>query len=365
MTKHETLYKRTKTGATQICNIAVDGATVITEFGQLGGKMQISTDTCTAKNVGRSNETTPEQQAVLEAQSKFNKKVKEGYSTELTETPTVLLPQKVKSYNENSHLVTYPCYIQPKYNGVNGTYWLAPDGSLKLTSRGGEEFHAIPHLEEEVLYFMRKLNTTCLNGELFIPGESLQQITSAVKKPKELSKRLMFIIFELPKDDRQFSEKYDSVFATFSKHDTKHVTLAPTTECDSESMLSAIFQHCIDSNLEGIVIYNADAEYKFNERSSSVLKLKPVLDAEFKILSYTLDRNGHPVFTCETPDGKPFKVKPKGTDEERKQIVADFESKYKNNYYTVEYEMLSDSGIPLKGIGIGLRAVNDEGEANE
>ena len=344
------LFKPTKTGAIQICDISVSGAVVSTTFGQLDGKLQTSTDTCSPKNVGRSNSTTAEQQAILEAQSKFAKKVKSGYSQELTSTPTVQLPQKVKTYQDNKHLVSYPCYATPKYNGLNGTYWLLPDKTLKLTSRGGDELPPIPHLEPTILKMMEHFKTTCINGELYISGESLQNITSAVKKPKELSKSLVFIPFELPLVSAPYKDKVALLI--------KYIPIVYITR---EEMLEEFFTVTVEAGYEGIVIYNTDSIYQFNQRSSTVLKYKPVADAEYKILSYTTDRNGHPVFTCETHDGKQFKVKPKGTDEERKQIITNFDSQYKNNYYKIEYEMLSDSGIPLKGIGVGLRSCDEQG----
>ena len=344
------LYKPTKQGKIQICDISVSGAVVSTTFGQLDGKLQTSTDTCSPKNTGRSNSTTAEQQAILEAQSKFAKKVKSGYSQELTSTPTVQLPQKVKTYQDNKHLVSYPCYATPKYNGLNGTYWLLPDKTLKLTSRGGDELPPIPHLEPTILKMMEHFKTTCINGELYISGESLQNITSAVKKPKELSKSLVFIPFELP----LVSAPYKDKVALLIKY-------IPIVHITREEMLEEFYAVTVGAGYEGIVIYNTDSIYQFNQRSSTVLKYKPVADAEYKILSYTADRNGHPVFTCETHDGKQFKVKPKGTDEERKQIITNFDSQYKNNYYKIEYEMLSDSGIPLKGIGVGLRSCDEQG----
>ena len=344
------LYKFIKTGAIQICDISVSGAVVSTTFGQLDGKLQTSTDTCSPKNTGRSNERTAEQQAILEAQSKFAKKVKSGYSQELTSTPTVQLPQKVKTYQDNKHLVSYSCYATPKYNGLNGIYWLLPDKTLKLTSRGGDELPPIPHLEPTILKMMEHFKTTCINGELYISGESLQNITSAVKKPKELSKSLVFIPFELPLVSAPYKDKVALLI--------KYIPIVYITR---EEMLEEFYAATVEAGYEGIVIYNTDSIYQFNQRSSTVLKYKPVADAEYKILSYTTDRNGHPVFTCETHDGKQYKAKPKATNEERKQIMTNFDSQYKNNYYKIEYEMLSDSGIPLKGIGVGLRSCDEQG----
>ena len=64
------LYKKTSTGAIQEWEVYVDDTgcspVIVTKYGQLGGKIQTSTELITeGKNIGRSNETSPMQQAVL------------------------------------------------------------------------------------------------------------------------------------------------------------------------------------------------------------------------------------------------------------------------------------------------------------
>lgn len=356
----DTLYKQGKTGAIQVCNIYVEHDTVIVEFGQLNGKMQSKSTVCTAKNVGRSNETSAEQQAILEAQAKHVDKVKSGYSTDISAPVTVQLPQKVKSYLDNKHLVKFPAYTTPKLNGVNGTYWLI-DGQLSLTSRGGESYPLIPHLEDQIKQAMELLQTDCLNGELYIHGEHLQDIQSAVKKPNKLSPRLQFHIFELPNINQQYHTKstlFGKLNATLG---LSHVIgITPIVITSHEEATHWYDIHML-SGFEGSVIYNMDATYQFNVRSSSVLKYKGTLDLEVKLLSYNVDKNGHPVFNA-IYNGKEFKVKPKGTDKERKDIISNFESQYKDKYYTIEYECFSRDGIPLKPIGLGLRDCDSTGE---
>ena len=83
MTELPRLYKITKTGATQICEISYDGPTFSVRWGQLEGKIQTKATPCTGKNIGRSNETTPEFQAMLEATAKHKKKIDSGYSISL------------------------------------------------------------------------------------------------------------------------------------------------------------------------------------------------------------------------------------------------------------------------------------------
>lgn len=68
-----------KTGKTRIWRIGVDGDQVVTEYGELGGKMQLVSDTAEGKNVGRSNEVTPEEAAIQQMEREILLKTREGY----------------------------------------------------------------------------------------------------------------------------------------------------------------------------------------------------------------------------------------------------------------------------------------------
>ena len=347
----DTLYKRTKTGAIQVCSISILRDTYSVEFGQLDGKMQTQTTPCFPKNVGKANETSGEAQAFAEANAKWARKVKEGYSTDVNAPVTVQLPQKVKSYLGNENKITFPAYCSAKLNGINGTYWLLPDDSLKLTSRGGDEYPAIPHIESSIRENMRLANTTCLNGELYIHGEHLQDINSAVKKPKELSKKLRFRTFELPLVDATFEDKVKTI-------ERLDQAIIPV-KIHSVEELESFYKNAMANSFEGIVVYNAKAKYKFNTRSSDVYKYKKTLDGEFKVVDFNLDKYHHPVYICSV-NNKTFKVKRKGTAEER---LADGVNANNNigKWLNIEYEMLSKDGIPLKPVGNHFRDCTAQG----
>ena len=149
------LYKSTKTGATQICDIEVIDDTFIVTFGQLDGKLQTKKTICYPKNLGRSNETSGSEQAIFAAKAKHKSKIKSGYSLDPACTSEVLLPMKVKMYQEQKKNITFPCIVQNKLNGVNGTYRLLKE-ELILTSRGGEVYKPIPHLEPAIRKMMRR-----------------------------------------------------------------------------------------------------------------------------------------------------------------------------------------------------------------
>ena len=94
-----TLYKQNKSGGFRQWAIPILNNTYTVTFGQVNGAMQSQTTTCYSKNIGKANESTPEQQAQLEANALVAKKIKSGYSYEMSSIPTVQLPMKVKSYH--------------------------------------------------------------------------------------------------------------------------------------------------------------------------------------------------------------------------------------------------------------------------
>jgi hypothetical protein len=112
------------------------------------------------------------------------------------------------------------------------------------------------------------------------------------------------------------------------------------------------------------MVWNQTCEYKYNQRSLDVFKYKKAQDAEFKIVGHNVDKNSHPVFVCITKEGREFKVKPKGTSDERAQMLRDIEE-YLGQWLKVEFETYSKDGIPLKPVGLGLRACNEKGEPIE
>lgn len=362
--KLDTLYKASKTGATQVINMEITGDTYTRTWGQVMGKQQSKATTALPKNVGRANETTGAEQAILEAQAVWAKKQKAGYSLDETAPTTVSLPMKVKVLQDQLKNINYPCISTPKLNGVNGTYTLTDD-TLTLTSRGGEVFAPIPHLEDEIKATMELLGSNVINGELYIPGEFLQDITSAVKKPKELSKRLEFWIFDICDSKDIYDKRHDLMIdVELQTQENQYVKFLNGIECDDMDEIEVHYNQCMDAGLEGTVVKNMDGLYQYNVRSTSQFKYKKARDAEFYVEGYELDKNGHAVFRCTVDPEKNFKVKLKGTNEERLAMAASA-GRYIAEYLKVEFEMLSKDGIPQKPVGIMFRKVDENGEAIE
>jgi DNA ligase-1 len=350
------LYKPSKTGATQTFEVRAENGIVTIAFGQLGGKMQTKQTVCVGKNLGRSNETTPRQQAELEATSKWEKKQKEGYSLSIEETSEVLLPMKVHTYQEQSHKIVFPCFVSPKLNGVNAEYRLLPEP--QVLSRGGERYATVESRDKLIFEQMKQHGIDSINGEIYEHGQHLQDIMSAVKKPSPDKLQPQFYAFDLPLEKTEYKNRRLKMMQSFNFNQVA------TLEASSHDEIHSFHKKFIAAGYEGTIIRNANGLYEYNTRSYDVLKLKDAQDAEFLIVDYNVDKNGHPVFICEIENGTNFKVKPKGTDTERKNIIANI-SQYLGNYYTVEFEVYSRDGVPLKPVGVGLRKCDENGNPKE
>ena len=364
------LYKTSAKGATQVIDMEIIGDTYTRSWGQLDGAMQTKSTTAKPKNVGRANETTAEEQAILEAEAVWTKKQKANYSKSQDAPVLVNLPMKVNPYQKHMKKIIFPCFTSAKLNGVNGEYRLLEDGELVLLSRGGENYPIPPHQIDDIMNIMKALNTTSLNGEMYIHGEHLQDIMSATKKHNELTHKLVFWIFDFPVIEGTYAERCEFAYAEIAKLTLTAVAVINVGVARSFDELDEQHAEVTEKGFEGIMIRNAAGLYKYNTRSLDVFKYKTTQDAEFLVTGHNIDKNGHAVFECEcdavqvdTTNGI-FKVKLKGTNEERLAMAAIADS-YHGKFLKTEFEMLSKDGIPLKPVGIMFRKVDADGEAIE
>ena len=370
--KLQTLYKLAKTGKTQVFNIETVNDTYTVTWGQVNGKQQSKTTTCTGKNIGKANETTPSQQADIEATAIWVKKQKANYSTEESAPVSTKLPMKVNKYKDHLKKIKGTVFTSPKLNGVNAEYRLIPgtDGKvdeLKLFSRGGEEYPIPPHQEVQVTMLLQALGTNSINGEMYCHGMFLQDIMAATKKHNEDTPRLKFHVFDFPEVKGTYQERCTAMYAlkeAYTAFDTSNLPFVPVWTASSPEEIDDQYEQVMAAGYEGLMVRNPSGLYEYNTRSLDVFKYKEAQDAEFKIIAVTADKNGHPVMTFESTGGE-FKAKPKGTSEEREAMLKASAS-YIGKFATVEYEMLSKGsdglpGKPQKPVMIGLRDCTPSG----
>ena len=131
-----TLYSKDSKGNLRIWSIFTDGKDVVVRHGLLLGKIQEKRYTAEGKNCGKVNETTPEQQAVLEAEAKYVKQLKSGYFADKDEALAFdeWAPVKCHAYNDYKGKMVYPCNGGVKLDGCFGysTRILTSDGYKQI-----------------------------------------------------------------------------------------------------------------------------------------------------------------------------------------------------------------------------------------
>jgi len=361
------LYANASKGGTKYWEISVKekphGADIVTQHGLSPAhsatlrpqKLQTTTDEIRkGKNVGRSNETTPWEQAVSEAGSKWQKKIDKGYAEHISdadksENARPMLAhefQKRGGYLKDGD----PVFLQPKRDGVRAVATCTKSG-VSLLSRGGKPIPGVPHIVKELKRLMAPGNM--LDGELFSKGLLLEEIMSMVTKaPKgQEHERLELWVFDRPSERTQ---GYGRRFVwSWQPSGTPHVRKVETLSIDfSKKVLETYHGMCIKDGFEGVVIRPNDNSPYEHKKSANLLKYKKFQDAEFKVVGFHEGRGklkGHlAAFEMEikTQDGmKTFKAKMDGETAVLKKFWKT-RAGCIGKMATVKFQTLTKYGIP-------------------
>lgn len=368
----DTLYHKGSSGAIYSWRIWTEGADVCTEYGQIDGKKQYARKTAEPKNSGKTNATTPEQQAESEAQSAWTHRVERKYRSSVEEATSdeIFLPMLASGFEDRrgqkkeGH--TYPCSVQPKLDGLRClAYW---DGEeLKLLSRGGKDYN-VPHVIEALKPVLPQ--NIVLDGELYIHGESLQTITSWVKRLQPNTSKIVYHCYDCVLLDEMASEwpsRYDVLYYFMQQNAEalgSNVRLVDTYEATNEEEVMRIYHRVVEEGFEGAIVRAHDgSRYRFGYRSKRLMKVKAFQDAEFKTVSYTTGVGRFKdcaIWKCEMPGAShlTFDVVVKGSMEDRRAMLADADS-YVGRMLKVKYFKLTDEGKPQFPVGIAFRLPED------
>ncbi|AGH32094.1 ATP-dependent DNA ligase [Vibrio phage 11895-B1] len=355
----ETLYGEPKNGSAKQWSVYVDGCKVIVEWGRVGGKLQTKETTCTSKNVGKVNESTPEQQALLEAEAKWTKQYDNKlYRLTIKEAESVgkCLPMLAIDGSKKPEKIKYPCDIMPKLDGVRCMVFLE-DGGVKAISRQGKSYPLHEELREELQFLLERNNYDRLDGELYIHGMKLQNIVSAVRSvdnPKHTD--MQFHVFDVPSDESWSKRKQ-----TMLMEDSEFVKWVVANQCENEDQLKQSVGQYMELGYEGTIVRNLKGKYEYNHRSNDLIKVKIMQDSEAKVVGCREDKNGEGVLTCEW-QGVTFDVKMKGSHEERLFIEQE---KLIGQWINFSFQALTEDGRPQFPVGNYVRECDDEGNPLE
>lgn len=379
-----TLYGMDKNDKVKEWNICVidkgDHSEIMYSFGQMTGrKTECRLVVSKGKNIGKKNETSHFQQAILQAGSKWSKKKDiDGYkenTTDLLQTNSVPLPMLAQDYKHHKNKIVFPCFVQPKLDGYRMVF---DPMSKKCFSRTGKEYKVLyeTDLYKQLLDASFELP---LDGELYVHDPEFQfesygvlrKQTASTEQDRMQLARIEYHVYDYIDETAPFKERtatLASVLAELGGTGLKHVATLP---CSSENDLRVIHDGFLSKGYEGTMVRNAEGKYKPKYRSNDLQKYKNFDDGEFPITGFTHENDVRGLATggvakplivwiCKTPSGHSFNVPSKGTREERQLLFAEADT-YIGRTLWVQYFGLTADGIPRfpKTMRDGKQSIRD------
>lgn len=379
--KFPKLYSITKSEKIKEWMITVSGnnklGIITIETGFPGSKPTIfETKIDKGKNIGKKNETTPLDQAISEAKSKWNKKKDSGYTENKSgvSESNIILPMLAVKYTERFKDITFPCYMQKKLDGLRAIT-VKTDGKIALYSRKQNEFTHLDHILDELNLAM-KSGVLNLDGELYSENDStnkskkvtarkkveehstltFQELSGLIRKKtvteddiKKL-KNVIYIVYDIAVENTNYEDRLKLLKEFFKNNKFKYVKLLETEVCKSPEDVQSFHDSYVKEGYEGLILRNKLGYYEPKNRSKNLQKLKSFQDEEFKIVGFTSEdsatEKGAIIWKCITKDNKEFTVRPKGTMEQRRKLFKNG-NKYIGEMLTVTFFDLSDEGIPF------------------
>jgi len=364
------LYKKTSTGADQCWEIRVEGNKIITKFGQVGGKIQETEPTvCEGKNVGRANATTPEEQAVLEAEAQHTKKLKKDYVLTLDaarkgEVSDLVeggvSPMLAHKYSEHGDKIVWPAFVQPKLDGHRCIAMTDKDGRCTLWSRTRKQINSVPHIVKALEACMDP--GLVWDGELYTHSyrDKFEKLTHFIRQsePEDGCEIVQYHVYDKAQATEYFSARYDDVRIVLCREPIDSpLKLVETLEVEDEDAMMVAFEHFLALGYEGAIVRNANGLY-VNKRSYDLQKVKTFLDTDYQITGVIEGKGkmaGHGIFVCKTKDGTEFKAKMKGDHDALMKYYA-HPGRYIGKQLTVKYQGLTaKSQVPRFPVALRVR----------
>ena len=224
--------------------------------------------------------------------------------------------------------------VSEKYDGVRATW----DGKT-LRFRSGRTVNA-------PAWFIAKLPAEKLDGELWLARGEFERLSGYVRKSAALDadwQKIRYMVFELPEGAGTFVQRVARIREVVSAASWPQLVAVEQFRVADRAALKRKLNDVVKGGGEGLMLHLADAAY-VTGRSDVLLKLKPLLDTEAKVVAHLPGKGKFAgqlgALRVETPSGKQFNIGTGFSDAIRKNpppIGATI---------TYTYRGLTNSGTP-------------------
>ena len=258
----------------------------------------------------------------------------------LSAVPVWALPARAKApplmlanvYQPGIALADY--WVSEKYDGVRG-FW---DGS-GLFTRGGNAI-ATP------AWFTAGWPARAMDGELWAGRGAFTKAVSAVRqqRPTDASWRAMrYMVFDLPTHGGPFDDRLSALQALLEPADAARLLAVSNIREKNDQTLQSRLLEVVQAGGEGLMLHRGASLYR-HERNDDLLKFKPFLDAEARVLAW-VPGNGKNAgqlgaLWVETPQGRRFKLGTGFSDAQRRDPPEP------GTWVVYRFRDVNPSGIP-------------------
>jgi hypothetical protein len=328
------------------------------------------------KNKGKKSETSPYEQAIKQAISKFKCKLKNmSFDKEnLTMVSKRIYPMLANDYSKikpsSKTKMKFPCAVQIKYDGDRCTAnCVIENGEYKIELRGRDRniISNCKHIEVELLKLFKNIDydpNLYLDGEIYKMGMLLQTINGLVRRTNGLetsnnidnAKELEYHVFDcfmLNNLNIQFKDRSTWIKNAIGNNHQKIIYVGYVLANTEDEMIKLTHEF-INKGYEGAILRDIYSPYilassKSTGRSNYLQKYKigKYDTAIIKDLEEKPNVSGFGfVFHCiHTASGSSFKINANGSVEYRKNVFLSKEQ-YINRLLRYKYNDETKAKIP-------------------
>lgn len=243
--------------------------------------------------------------------------------------PAVLLAELYRSEIDPAEYL-----VSEKLDGVRAIW----DGKT-LSYRSGHQIHAPD-------WFVQALPATPLDGELWAGRGSFERLSGTVRKSVPLDvewREVRYMIFELPDAPGDFNQRALRIREIVAAAKLPWLQAVVQFQVKDRAELEQHMQRVLKAGGEGLMLHLATAPY-LTGRSDALLKLKPWLDAEARVIAHIPGKGKYRgllgALLVEMPTGQQLKLGSGFTDAQRAAPPAI------GTQVSYRYRSLSAKGLP-------------------
>lgn len=344
---------------------------IIVESGLKTGKIRdvVPTFIFKGKNIGKKNETNVITQAIRDALTMYNKKLKTATSSVHTGKLFMPPPMLVKTNGDTTAAtiteddIDHGVIAQRKLNGVRLIAVLDGD-NVVMYSRTSSIYPGLHNIRDELKPILKRSGGLYLDGEIYKHGESLLWISGQSRRDDDDSS-MEYHVFDCFDPSRPLLSTVErqSVLDGILPDDLAHVKRVQNFYPQSLEDIGSLKDEFVADGYEGIILRRSSGVYKFSyngSRSSDIIRIKPKIHDEFECVGFTQGDKGKDrgaiVWICKGHKGGTFNVVPKGmTYSMRYKLFTvlskddNFDRYLKGKKLTVEFDEYSKkTGFPLR-----------------